>query len=1420
MAAPSIFICHAPPDAVFAEDLALALETCHLRVWRDTHALRGGDRIVPEVRWAIERARQMIVVLGLNTGDPTAGLRREIELAQEVERRRMDTYRVIPLLLPGTNPSLLASWFVPSLRTASIQLTADGLGEALPALLAALGEPSSDFAADRHSSPLAELDLTFKPVDPPIVGTWQLVARLHLYPESTLDASVSTLLGPLPPAPATALLRWYWHSYPCWPTDTVRQFTRRTEAQLADWGRALYQATLAMPNLRELMTTWRSAADLRERRLVIRADTAAHPTAMTVLNLPWELLHDGTDFLIQGKQPVQCQRRMAGDSPVPSPLPIPLRVLAVSPRPDNEPTGHPDHRRSTLPLWDALDNLGALVEPKVLRLPSVAALEKQLNDAWAAGQIFTALHLDSYIRQQADGNDILLGFEAGYDTGVPICRNADFISASTLATLLATYRVRLVALVCPRESSHSALTVRLAKLFLTTGIAAVVTLHPDAPAETLRQFWIAFYEELLRGTPISQALFNGQRRLASDSYRAPGLGGVGIYLRDWSICTLYLSKHDPRLALRPPLDLWRRLIKVPRPFLLGLLPPLPPTGCIGRARELLILERLLENQPTVFLRGPGGIGKTTVAIALAGWLARCGRYRQIAYLRDGDASDLRTLLETLGRQLLPAGQRWSVEHYPSWWQALDAVRQTLRRQPILIVLDQLERWPSEHDEVFDQFWKALMHEWPELQLLGVGRAGPPPFAPSWTEITLGPLEDTDAILLIGRALAVVDEAPPTADSGSGFPQLRDIAALAGSHPGALLRVACEIGIRGVNTTQTLLRSIRIELRQHGDDPKWPLYLSLELILRQLPPDDRERLTLLAFFRDGAHRIALGHALGLDTPEVTAFCERLVTLGLAEDQGYGHLRFDPALIHYLDSQLDSTQRAVWRERWRSGMEHLLATLYSQSFKDSARTHRLLRLELPNLLALLRDTPRHTDPERLAQLANQLEQLLAGFGTSAALTEVVTARERASRALPDWSRIRFETERLHIERLRDEGALEDALWTARQLLRRCQDVGVDAYAGAAYDLARAHFQLGKLLKRSHAAEPAAQELAEARQHFQALADAGNANASRMAAVADAEIGDCLTDLRRLDDAAAAYEAALAHAGSNTVSAMVAANQLQLGLVRQRQGRYVDAAILYDAARQIFEALGLLESAARAWRHIGLARKLNGEMEPALQAYQQALYRYEQQHDRAAIAETLGEIGNLCQTLNRIEAAAVAYRRMADLCAQLGDGRGEEASRNKLAHVLIQLRQHDEARKELYRASECNLPESPTARNWAIRRGLRDLSQTVENTNIADQARRQSIQKYLAYRRAGGENNNPGARLCAQISRAIQTGETASLAIRLEQIAASPNVPPSGKLLIAKLRAILMGARDPTLATDPELHYQYAAEIQLLLEALACF
>ena len=143
----------------------------------------------------------------------------------------------------------------------------------------------------------------------------------------------------------------------------------------------------------------------------------------------------------------------------------------------------------------------------------------------------------------------------------------------------------------------------------------------------------------------------------------------------------------------------------PHPGSLGGLPELPATGFIGHSRDLLSLERLLEDRSTVFLRGAGGSGKTAAAAALGRWLAGCGRFCRVAYVDSSDAGNLHTLLESLGRQLLRDGGHWSVVRYPAAGTGRDDRRQTLRTQATLIVLVQSEQWTSEHDELFDKFWK-------------------------------------------------------------------------------------------------------------------------------------------------------------------------------------------------------------------------------------------------------------------------------------------------------------------------------------------------------------------------------------------------------------------------------------------------------------------------------------------------------------------------------------------------------------------------------------------------------------------------------------------------------------------------------------------------------------------------------------------
>jgi tetratricopeptide (TPR) repeat protein len=242
----------------------------------------------------------------------------------------------------------------------------------------------------------------------------------------------------------------------------------------------------------------------------------------------------------------------------------------------------------------------------------------------------------------------------------------------------------------------------------------------------------------------------------------------------------------------------------------------------------------------------------------------------------------------------------------------------------------------------------------------------------------------------------------------------------------------------------------------------------------------------------------------------------------------------------------------------------------------------------------------------------------------------------------------------------------------------------------------------------------------------------------------------------------------------------------------------------------------SVAVLWHQIGIAHREAAQFEQAEQAYRQSLAIKVQQQNRAGEASSLGELGTLYDQMGRLEDAATFYRQAADIYARLQDKRNEGLDRSNLANTLIKLERYDEARRELHRAIECKKPFGHAAQPWMTWDILHDLEQATGNAHAAEAAREQAIGSYLAYRRAGGESQSNQAQLFARVFQAIQQGATTEAEQYLDEWL-KEDYPLWAKTLVAKLRAILRGDRDPALAADPNLSYTAAVELQLLLEAL---
>src|SRR4030095_3559103 len=106
--------------------------------------------------------------------------------------------------------------------------------------------------------------------------------------------------------------------------------------------------------------------------------------------------------------------------------------------------------------------------------------------------------------------------------------------------------------------------------------------------------------------------------------------------------------------------------------------------------------------------------------------------------------------------------------------------------------------------------------------------------------------------------------------------------------------------------------------------------------------------------------------------------------------------------------------------------------------------------------------HPAAERVSDTAGSIEQLLANLNRPSALAKTVSLREAAATKIPEWGHARFQNERLLIERLLEAGQLQPAFEKAQALLEKARAVGSQAYPDADYDLAIAHFMLGRVLQ----------------------------------------------------------------------------------------------------------------------------------------------------------------------------------------------------------------------------------------------------------------------------------------------------------------------------------------------------------------------
>ena len=232
----SVFVSHSSKDDSFVSSLRKALERLNIPVWTDSQKLIGGNLLAPTIQKAIGNATHMLAILSPKAVN-SPWVSKEIEYALSLKKR------VIPVLLPGIEPTALRLWFKEEPVGVKVQVGPGGISDALPDLLAALGVVLPGEKVKRLQAMLAPMaDLVLEFSDPAIsmadgVRRATAIACLtycHADNGPKVESKRYKFTAPLGPIEADDLT-WYLERYINWPSGVFQERARGIEANLPLW---------------------------------------------------------------------------------------------------------------------------------------------------------------------------------------------------------------------------------------------------------------------------------------------------------------------------------------------------------------------------------------------------------------------------------------------------------------------------------------------------------------------------------------------------------------------------------------------------------------------------------------------------------------------------------------------------------------------------------------------------------------------------------------------------------------------------------------------------------------------------------------------------------------------------------------------------------------------------------------------------------------------------------------------------------------------------------------------------------------------------------------------------------------------------------------------------------------------------------
>ncbi|KAF1777133.1 P-loop containing nucleoside triphosphate hydrolase [Phytophthora cactorum] len=275
----------------------------------------------------------------------------------------------------------------------------------------------------------------------------------------------------------------------------------------------------------------------------------------------------------------------------------------------------------------------------------------------------------------------------------------------------------------------------IGEVFIQAGVAHVVCVRSEGRVldESSAMFSYSFYHAALTGKTIQQAFEIARVRVSAEMRIPDGEGDKFVLLESSQLhaetCPLWSREEVPQAIevdfeekscrcnastlqfVFSDISVGKWVDVSPSNKFSKTLPPVAESF-VGREQELHMLAELVNTRRLVTLRGPPGIGKSTLSIKLAHFLADRNAFPDgVAFIRLRGVQSLEGMESTIKSALFPEGGR--EKDMP-----LD---QSLADMKVLLVMDNMEDPINSNPSATRDFLLQLLHNTPSLSFLMTAR---------------------------------------------------------------------------------------------------------------------------------------------------------------------------------------------------------------------------------------------------------------------------------------------------------------------------------------------------------------------------------------------------------------------------------------------------------------------------------------------------------------------------------------------------------------------------------------------------------------------------------------------------------------------------------------------------------------------------